>query len=734
MNYHESYEGLLRLGLVPIPLHPRSKRPIETQWSQKPLTRERLDELTASKNINLGILLGEPGNGVVDVDLDDPIARAIGHLFLPETDRVFGRPDHPRSHFLYKAEAGKQETIIRFKDPADKTSVLLELRGTGHQTMVPPSFYDEQTQAVWSKTGPLGQTSWTELVRAGGQIAARAYLGKHWYDWWGSIHDVVLALSGGLLRAGWSVDDIRSLIEVPLALNKDTAPNMQLRAVGDTAKKLAAGEEVTGWRTLSTLWSRNEVDTFRSWLGIEIIGTDFQRSDTYNADLFADMYGEDVSFHSDEGQWYLWNGSVWEKDTKKQVLNLAADVGTRILTEAARLQDEEERKARSKWGIATRSMAKIRAMLDKAEAHEDIVTNAYDWNRDPMLVGLPNGTMNLQTLSLQPPSRDDRINRQFHAPFDVNAEAPVWGRFLEEIQPDPAMREYLQRLVGYWMTGSSREQLFWVLYGPSAGNGKSSFITALSYVMGSYAQRSNIKSFLKSSSSGSPRQDLVLMDGCHLLSASEPPTTAEFDTSVLKDFTGSDPIRARGLYWRHEIEFVPKASLVIPSNHLPRADAFDEGLWRRIEVIPFLVSIPVHQRDKRLTEKFQAEASGILNWALEGVNNYHLKGLGEKPGPVERYTAEYRESNNSVDGFVEDETIFDGDPSSFVGRHEIYQSYIRWCRDSRVSPAALGDFRARLEARGVVEVKRRGKRGFKGIRLVEPLKDALSIVGGADVL
>jgi hypothetical protein len=258
-------------GLAPVPIPTRSKAPVLTGWPDLRLTESTLgDYFPAGQRLNLGLLTGRlngDAGGEVVVDLDCPEALRAADLLLPRTGRVAGRPGNPRSHRHYRVEDAPAKAHDKYKDPLsqDQRAVLVELLSTGAQVVAPPSIHPNGELYCWDSFGEPATVPIAALLPAVRRLAAAALLGRSWPT--GGRHDAALALSGGLLRAGWNVDQVKEFVEAVCAAAQDPEASDRLRAVEDTAAKLAAGENVTGWPTLAAVVGDAIASRVRQWLG-----------------------------------------------------------------------------------------------------------------------------------------------------------------------------------------------------------------------------------------------------------------------------------------------------------------------------------------------------------------------------------------------------------------------------------------------------------------------------------
>lgn len=260
----------LQRGWRIVPIPPHQKAPRLSGWQNLRLTEDELELYLPTDSPNLGVLLGSPSGGLCDVDLDAPLARAVAPELLPPTGMVHGRASAPRSHFWYHCPT-LTESRIQYSDPEAATEggkpvLLLEIRSTGHQTVVPPSVHPSGEQLVWhTDTLEPATVDADALKRACCRVAAAAVLAARWRE--GYRNDLTLALAGYLARAGWGEDDTLRFMGAVCAAAGDREWRNRLEAVRATFRKVARGEPCTGLPTLTELLGERVAERLSEWLG-----------------------------------------------------------------------------------------------------------------------------------------------------------------------------------------------------------------------------------------------------------------------------------------------------------------------------------------------------------------------------------------------------------------------------------------------------------------------------------
>jgi P4 family phage/plasmid primase-like protien len=292
------------------------------------------------------------------------------------------------------------------------------------------------------------------------------------------------------------------------------------------------------------------------------------------------------------------------------------------------------------------------------------------------------------------------------------AHSPLWLQFLDRITGgDSELRLFLQRMIGYSLTGSTREHALFFLYGTGA-NGKSVFLSTISALLGSYAKTAPTSSFTASATEQHPT-DLAGLRGARLVTAIETEDGARWAESKIKSLTGGDKIAAR--FMRGDFfEFTPEFKLVIAGNHKPTLRSVDEAIRRRLHLVPFTITIPEVDRDKHLSEKLQAELPGILSWAIQGCVEWQNSGLNP-PAKVRDATAHYLAGEDSFGRWLEEDCS--QDPAVWTPGAVLFSDYKAWCERMGEKPMSQKGLTQALESRGFGQSRTRTARGFGGITL-----------------
>jgi len=331
---------------------------------------------------------------------------------------------------------------------------------------------------------------------------------------------------------------------------------------------------------------------------------------------------------------------------------------------------------------------------------------------DPWLLTTLDGTVDLRTGDLRPHRRDDLVTRLAPTAWDPAGSCAEWLAFLNRVLPDPQVREYASRLVGYSLTGLTTERVFACCFGPTA-SGKSTFAAALRAVLGDYAGTVSVGALTRSPNACmDDERAAVEFDGPRLLFGSEAERGVRWRLNVLKRVAGgTDEVTARPLGCE-TYRFRPQCAVWLMTNELPHADAEDGAFWARCQTIPFPVTIPEDERDPHLPDRLAAEAPGILQWAVQGCLAWQAEGL--KPPPAVRAAgAEYREREDVVGQFLGECTV--RDPHGVLSAADLYAGYREWCELAGLRPVPKPVLGRRLRAHGLDSEHRRSGEHWVGL-------------------
>lgn len=424
----------------------------------------------------------------------------------------------------------------------------------------------------------------------------------------------------------------------------------------------------------------------------------FKLSELGNAERLVARHGKDIRYCHEWNKWLIWTGTHWQIDLTGEVERRAKETIRAIYSEAAEIEDEEKRAALAKHAAKSETNRAISAMVELAKSEPGIPVLSDQLDSDIWLLNCKNGTLDLRTGELRPHNRKDYITRIIPTEYNPYADFEEWAKFLHRIMNDNAeLISFLQRAVGYSLTGSTREQCLFMLYGCGA-NGKTTFLEAISDVLAGYAQRTPTDTLLAKDTSGISN-DIARLKGARFVVASEVEEGKRMAESLVKQMTGGEKMTAR--FMRAEyFEFMPHFKLWVGTNHKPVIRGTDQAIWRRIKLIPFNVTIPPEERDKNLLNKLRREMPGILNWAVMGCMDWQKNGLGE-PEEVIKATNDYRSEMDVLTRFVSD--CCTTATQRCTKSSELYKKYAEWSKDNGEFALSQTKFSTRMQEKGYVK-------------------------------
>jgi putative DNA primase/helicase len=450
-------------------------------------------------------------------------------------------------------------------------------------------------------------------------------------------------------------------------------------------------------------------------------------NDYGNAQRFIQRKGEDFFYVRNIG-WFAWDGMRFSRELGEALAVKAMhDVARAIFDEADAVEAKpgragpEKHHMLRKWAVMSGDRAKINAAL--ATAANYLVREIDALDADPMLIATPNGTLELgEETRFRPSRREDLITRVLAVPFEPSAKCTAFNEFLWTVMPDVEMREYLQRIMGYCLTGLTVEQAIFIFYG-TGRNGKSTFVDLMRRIFGDYAMNAPVQMFLarrEGNGGGEASPDIARLPGAHFVTASEPPEGARLDESRVKELTGGDRITARHLN-QGFFEFDPVFKAVISTNHQPNIRGADEGVWRRIRMLLWKVQIAEEKIDRNLSLKLRAEGPGILQWVLRGVEDWCRMGLKPPASAIAAVEA-YRADQDQVGEFIKarcvtapPNTDVSGDFQWETSAKEFREAYELWCKQEGLEPLKGKTLGSKLTARGIQRRKSNGNTVYVGI-------------------
>lgn len=412
-------------------------------------------------------------------------------------------------------------------------------------------------------------------------------------------------------------------------------------------------------------------------------------SDSGFAERMVMRHGDQLRYVATRKQWMRWDGQIWSPDHKGYVTNLIDDL---VKEEYHRIGEENEEEDARKIRRALHPMLSNSKQVGTTSIlarSPKLAVTSDELNTHKAKVTCINGTFDLATMTFGDHDRELLATRMLGAAYDPEAKAPRWDSFLEDVLPDPQMRDYVQRAIGYTLTGEADQRAIFMLHGPS-GTGKSQFLAALEQVFGGFCAGADPGVFRLDHSAGNgPNPSLHKLQNARFVTASELPEGMRPDEALIKRLTGMDMIHSRALY-QDEESWEPEFAIWMATNHLPRLSSDDNAIWRRVKPIEFNQEFgtkdgkpEVYGLGRKLAT---AEGSGILNWILEGVRKYRETGLGE-PDSLRQGVADYQAESDPVARFIatavaEGELV--AEPEAKIESKILYARFQQWCADEGI--------------------------------------------------
>lgn len=528
------------------------------------------------------------------------------------------------------------------------------------------------------------------------------------------------------LAAGLADDGIEARrLELPLAAGdltdwRETAPERfaaELHRAVKAAKPVRPAAEEHAAAVTAELATRTGADVVSRDQGAEAadilakLVSQYGESDAMNAHALVAWSGGRIRYASGLG-FCTWDGRVWVRSdmrVRQEIHRMGAALVLAGQNQSAR-------------GFTMTS--RIDALLTELRSVPNVSIATTDFDDRPDLLNFKNGTVDLRTGRMRPHSQADLLTYMLDLEYQPAAKCPRWEAFLSEIFPDmPEMPAYIQRLVGYGITGHTAEQSFAVMWGKGA-NGKSVLVDTLTTVFRAITRTTPFSTFEERKSGGIPN-DIAALHGARLVMASEGESGKPMSESILKRVTGKDMISARFLQ-REYFEFKPSFLLLLATNHKPKFRSQDEGLWRRVKLLPFKRWFSPAERDPDLDRKVLAEAEGIAAWAVRGAVEWHRGGL-QDPQVITGASQEYRETSDPLAGFLPGVLAYVAE-SVVINGNDAFNAYLEWCEAENLPAKERWTRRAfydAMEERGAVRKKTNKGISLAGLRLAEESPDAV---------
>lgn len=736
MIFRDYAADYAKAGFAVFPLSPGAKIPFKGSHGENDATTD-LAEVTRMAegvpNANIGIAVGTSGLFVVD---EDP--RNGGDATLAAL------PPLPETLTSNTGGGGRQYFFKRPESLADVTCTSIgpgiDIKGVcSGYVVAPPSIHPSGRAYEWANTLPIAEPpEWLVQKILASSKARREYTALD-----APVEADSFLLGRAFEKMGWLGEQIKNGVFAVLCPNEELhSPGSKTFEEGSTSTVIFAPEENGGIGTFfcshtshckglgKNILSRLPPDTITERDCTELAAR-CKETDLGNSERLGLRHGDQIRYCKPLRTWFCWTGKVWEEDSAK-VQELAKTSARKIWKEidilAATLLEDEGDKKKMRRALHAKNSEKASSIA----ASMTLTTSAYpidvdELDSDAWLLNVPNGTINLRTGWLRPHLREDFITRTAACDYAPGTRSEIWETFLETVTGgDRELAAYLQRAIGCALVGEALEKTFWFVYGPPDG-AKSTFISAVSKVLGDYHVASDPDTWLVHQQVGGNRGDIVRLRGARLTTAVEVKKGSKFDEQLIKAVTGGD-VLTQAAKFKDEISFKPTFSLWFAANDCPAIRDDDAGMWGRVRRVPFTNVIPKAKQDPKMRQRLgEPEVQrAILAWAVQGCLAWQQGGLGTCKA-VEESSEEYRSENDQFKEFFEGSCVFE--PGAEVSRTSLYSQFDFWCRSSSTKPLTPKEFTGRLRGHpGVGEKMVHGTRSWTGIRLASPAEQVSSNV------
>jgi len=432
-------------------------------------------------------------------------------------------------------------------------------------------------------------------------------------------------------------------------------------------------------------------------------------TDTGNAERFAQHYSSTVKYVVDWGKFIIFNGHYWQVDSVNKVMEYAKQIARDIYDEGASVNDLKLRHELSKHSLKSQQLSRLVAMIELTKSISEMIIESTALNNDDMLLCVKNGVVDLRDGSFREGRSEDYITQMAPVSFDSKAECPRFMQFIDETfvgggsvimqerintTERGELIDYMQKSLGYCLTGKTGAQCLFFAYGIGA-NGKTTLINLMLDLLGKdYSLQTPMDTLMIKSANSSSSNHLARLQNIRFVASTEIDEGARVSESLIKQMTGGDRIAARFLY-KEFVEFTPKFKLFIAGNHKPIIKGDDNGIWRRIHLVPFDITVSADMRDSTLPEKIRLELSGILNWLIQGCIQWQQSGL-KQAKLVEQAVSDYKNEMDTL-GIWIDECCETGD---FKARaSDMFDSYRMWASNNNFQAICSVNFYRKLSDR-----------------------------------
>lgn len=396
----------------------------------------------------------------------------------------------------------------------------------------------------------------------------------------------------------------------------------------------------------------------------------YNTTDLGNSERFVERHGDKVRFVKEWG-WLLYDGRRWLKVDQARIVELGKDTVRAMQREALELEDDNERRQLGTWAFGSESDQRITAMVKLAKGA--LYAEATDFDTSAWLLNVLDGTIDLKTGELQEHNPNDLITKLAPVEYRGVSGGKRFEAFLLEVfNKDIDLIDYVQRAIGYSLTGQTTEDKFFMAYG-SGRNGKTTLFGVIQAMLGDYASTASSSLILSQGNFPKQSYDLAALIGTRFVTVSETESDRKLDVSTVKQLTGGDMVSAAAKYEK-TVTFRPQLKLFLSTNNKPEVNEVSPAIWARIKLIPFDVSFEGRE-ETDLEERLIAELPAIIRWAVAGTQKWLADGLNE-PDSVLEATKEYKEDEDDLAEFLDSRTV--RQVGAKIKASKLYKEYMDW--------------------------------------------------------
>lgn len=727
-------------GLRVFPLQTRGKRPRIKRWQEEATADpDRIREWWGRwPEANIGIVAGD-GLAVVDVDtggqsVREALVRLLGEERLPATRIVRTGSGGIHLYFRDDPDAPLPQTAGALGDGVDTRAA-----GRGY-VVAPPSLHpsgepyrvlrDHALAPVpgWirDRIGVAAQNG----VRSDGDGGEGAYLQE------GQRNAALASLAGSMRARGMSPDAIlAALLAENDARCSPPLPDHEVRTIARSVSRYEPHPQLTvvGPRAEDEFEADPNATPPAHAPGPAARGPVRYTDEDAVARILPRLRDRLRYAGGQRGQWYVWDAYRWARDEGlRHDLVIRAELARlalAIMERAAAAPSKGEAKPLEQWATRLQSADGVSAVTRLLRAKVGCVP--ADFDQDPYLLNTPAGPVDLRTGELRradPAGMHSRAAAVAPQPGGM----PLFRSFLDHLTGgDPELQRFIQKMLGYALTGDTSEKSLWFIWGANTDTGKSTFLNLVAELMGTYADRVDADVLIGSRRNSIPAE-LARLPGVRFVSATEPEAGHAWNEKRIKSITGGDPIEVRFLYGQ-PFTYTPQYKIVIVGNSEPVIRNVDAAMLRRIHIVPFDIPVPRSRQVPNLARRMaEEEGPAILYWMLEGCRLWLEEGL-EPPEAVARQTRRYIEDEDTLGQWIREEC--ETGEGCEAPRQDLYRAWAEWCRMRGEEPGGAKAFKRKLDARrrdlglqeAIVEADGRRLRGYRGIRLRETAEFGVEI-------